>query len=70
MTNKQIPHLEFSRYTAQQQDMLLEFLVKVFELSSKCQYDGLHNANALLPELVGKYFNNYFVQKLYDKLED
>ena len=70
MTFKQLPHLEFTRYTPTQQDKLLEFLVKVFELSCKCQYNGLHNANTFLPELVGRYFDNDFVAKLYDKLQE
>ena len=68
MTFKQLPHLELNKYSATQQDTLLSFLDKVFELSCKCQYNTLYNANIFLPDLVGTYFDNDFVSQMYDEL--
>ena len=69
MTFEPIPHLELNRYTSKQRDELLSFLDKVFELSCKCQYDGNYNANALLPDLVGTYFDNNFVTQMYEHFD-
>lgn len=68
MTFKPLPHLKLVRYSANQQEILLSFMEKVFELSCKCQYNGLYNANALLPDLVGTYFDRNFVEQVYSDL--